>query len=425
MRKGDLLAVLALAAVAALALSAPGWAGAKLVLWHIQTTDPTLSIIADSVARFEAAHPGVEVEVVPLQNDPYKVRLAVAMGAGDPPDVFISWGGGPLEEYVKAGKVADLTPYLLKDNYIRRFPPAAMGPVTFNGRYYGVPVENVAPALIWYNRAFWNRYGVSPPSTWDEFMAVADKFKGAGVIPVALANRTKWPGSMWYMYLVDRIGGEQAFLRAVQRTGSFADPPFVQAGQEIQRMVDRGLFPPGFNGIDWDTGGSRMLLYSGKAAMELMGSWHYQIVYGENQEYFKDLDYFKFPTYPGGVGDPTNLVGTPGDNYYSISAASRNKDLAFELIQYLIDDVAVQKRIAAGKIPPVAGVESLLTDPVLRRLYTDFTRAHYVQLWYDQYLPPELGEVHKNTLQAVFGKTMTPAQAAQEMEAAARQYYGR
>ncbi|HEY8426665.1 MAG TPA: extracellular solute-binding protein [Limnochordales bacterium] len=425
MRRGSLAAMLALGMAVALAASSMSLAATKLVLWHIQTTDPTLSIIDASVARFRAAHPGVEVEVVPLQNDPYKVRLAVAMGAGDPPDVFISWGGGPLEEYVKAGKVADLTPFLLKDDYIKRFPPAAMGPVTFGGRYYGVPVENVAPALIWYNRAFWSRYGVSPPSTWDEFLAVANKFKGAGVIPVALANRTKWPGSMWYMYLVDRIGGEQAFRRAVERTGSFADPPFVKAGEEIQRLVDLGVFPPGFNGIDWDTGGSRMLLYSGRAAMELMGSWQYQIVYGENPEFFEDLDYFHFPTYPGGVGDPTNLIGTPGDNYYCIAASSPNKELAFELIQYLIDDVAVSRRIAAGKIPPVAGVENQLTDPVLRRLYMDFSRANHMQLWYDQYLPPELGEVHKNTLQAVFGKTMTPLQAAQEMEAAARNYYGR
>lgn len=425
MRRANVLWTVAAALALVLVASTGSYAGTKLVFWHIQTTEPTRSIIEDSVARFRAAHPGVEVEVVPLQNDPYKVKLKVAMGAGEPPDIFISWGGGPLEEYIEAGKVADLTSYLRENDYIERFPPAAMGPVTFGGRWYGVPVENVAPAVIWYNRAVWNGYGISPPRTWEEFLSVSAKLKGAGVSPIALANKTKWPGSMWYMYLVDRIGSEAAFQKAASRTGSFADPPFVKAGEEIQHMVDLGLFAPGFNGIDYDTGGGRMLLYSRKAGMELMGSWEYNIVYGENQEFFRDLDYFHFPTYPGGIGDPSSLVGTPGDNYYSIAAQSPNKDLAFELIQYLIDDTAVRQRLQGGKIPPVMGVESMLTDPIVRRLFVDFSRAHHMQLWYDQYLPPELGEVHKNTLQAVFGKTMTPLQAAQEMEAAARQYYGK
>ena len=47
--------------------------------------------------------------------------------------------------------------------------------------------------------------------------------------------------------------------------------------------------------------------------------------------------------------------------------------------------------------------------------------AKYIQAFYDQFLPPAMGELHKDTVQALFGKTMTPQEAAQKMEAKAKE----
>ena len=43
-----------------------------------------------------------------------------------------------------------------------------------------------------------------------------------------------------------------------------------------------------------------------------------------------------------------------------------------------------------------------------------------VQLWYDQELSPNLAQVHLNTVQALFGLSLTPEAAAQQMEDAAK-----
>ena len=40
---------------------------------------------------------------------------------------------------------------------------------------------------------------------------------------------------------------------------------------------------------------------------------------------------------------------------------------------------------------------------------------------YDQTLPPELAELHKDTTQALFGLSMTPEEAAKKMEAKAEE----
>jgi raffinose/stachyose/melibiose transport system substrate-binding protein len=392
-------------------------------LWHIQTTGNGPKLIQDAVDRFTAANPNVKVEVVPLQNDPYKTKIKVAMGAGNPPCIFPTWGGGPLYQYIQAGQAVDLTEWLNKDNYKDHFVSAGFSSVTFDNKIYGVPVENTAIALVFYNKALFKEHGLEPPKTYEDLLKVTDTLTKAGIAPFALANKTKWPGSMYYMYLVDRLGGPEVFAKAATRSGgSFEDPVFVKAGEMLQDLVNRGAFVEGYNGLDYDTGQSRTLLYGGKAAMELMGTWNIPSIKAENADFFQNnLGFFPFPAISDGKGDPSNVVGTVGDNFYSLSTACKHPEEAFKLIQYLIDDESVKARAADGRIPPVKGFTS--PDPVLQEVVQIISKAKSVQLWYDQYLPPELGEVHKDTSQALFGLGMTPEEAAKAMEDAAKKFY--
>jgi raffinose/stachyose/melibiose transport system substrate-binding protein len=397
-----------------------------ITFWHIQNTDPGPELIQQAVDRYMADNPGVTVEVVPMQNDPYKTRIRTAMGAGDPPCVFPSWGGGPLFEYVQAEQVIDLTDYMSADDYVSRFVPSSLSNVTFDASIYGVPVENTAIAVFYYNKAIFEQYGLTPPTTWAELVAIAQTLIDNGVVPFSLANKTKWTSSMYYMYLVDRIAGPELFASTANRIGgSFEDPAFVQAGEMIQELVNMGAFIEGFNGLDYDTGQSRIPMYADQAAMELMGTWQISTYLAENPEFYEDkLGFFAFPAVEGGAGDPSNVVGTVGDNYYHISSTCANPDEAFAMIQYLIDDESVALRVEKGRIPPVVGVSAMLTDPVLQEVIKLVENAGAVQLWYDQYLPPELGEVHKDTMQALFGLELTPEEAAQNQEAALAEFFG-
>ena len=59
--------------------------------------------------EYETAHPNVKVAIQPLENEAFKAKLTTVTQAGDPPDLFQSWGGGVLEQQVDAGLVKDLT----------------------------------------------------------------------------------------------------------------------------------------------------------------------------------------------------------------------------------------------------------------------------------------------------------------------------
>lgn len=418
------LGILATALALCLLLTA-GALAQTLEAWHIYVanhqTRPTLD---HAIERFEADNPGVKIESVPIINDEYKTKLMIAMGAGDEPDIFLSWGGGPLLEYVKAGKVWDMKDALIESGLMDNFMEVTLGPVTFDGGVYGVPLNNVVGAVVFYRTDIFERLGLEIPTTLEELYAVAEVLKANNIYPFTLANFNRWTGSMFFMYLVDRIGGPETFANAANRTGgAFNDEPFVRAGEIIQDMVKAGLFPPGFNSMNEDYGQSRTLLYTGQAAMYLMGSWATATITTENPDVLQYIDFFPFPAVEGGQGDPSNMIGTPGNNYFSISASCEHKELALEFLRYMTDRTSAELLTQANAIPPFVGGSELLTNPLMIKLFETVQAANHVQLWYDQYLPPELAQVHLDTTQAIFGLTMTPQEAADRMEEAARRYY--
>jgi len=392
---------------------------AKLVLWDVQTTGVLPGILDQTAADFMKANPGIEVEMVHIQNDPFKTKLKVAMGAGTPPDIFQSWGGGPLKEYIDSGTVATIDE--VKSTLLKTFIPASFDPVTFDGKTYGVSYGGLTGVFFFYRKDVFAQYGLNPPKTQKEFIAMGDKLKANGVIPITLANKTKWPGSFFYMYLADRYGGADMFLDALYRKpgGSFEAPGYIQAGQALQDLVRRGFFPPGFNGMDEDTGQSRMLIFSKKAGVHLMGNWFIGQAKSESPETFEQLDLFPFPSVEGGKGDPTDLIGSPGQNYYCISAACQHKAEAMKFLTDAIGGKAYIDSLAgAGYVPPVKGASTMTTDPLMKKVAQAFEAAGHVQVYYDQFLPPAMGELHKDLVQALFGLSMTPQEVARRHEQA-------
>lgn len=397
-----------------------------LTLYHLQDVAKVNDAVKDSARRFMQEHEGVSVEVNELVNDVYKRRMAIAAATDNLPDVFITWSGATLAEYARLQKILPLTRLMRADGYLDRFLPAAIGQASVDGDIWAVPVENVALGVVFYNKTLFARLGLTPPKTMDELYRVIDALKAEGVTPFALANRSAWPSSMYYMYFVDRVGGLDAFRSAIERNpdgtpkdgAGFDDPKLIEAWRYVVDLIQRGAFPADANALDEDAAEGRAMLYREEAGMYLMGTWTISYVSDENPAFVDALDFFEFPTL-GGAND--GMIGTVGDNFYSISSRCEHPELAFELIRTLIDDEAVKLRLDAGRYPPVAGVT--LDNPLTAKVRDAAETAPYIQLWYDQWLPAKLAETHKDICRQVFAGGMTAEEAAREMEEAAKAYY--
>jgi raffinose/stachyose/melibiose transport system substrate-binding protein len=383
--------------------------GTTLNLWHIQTQEGSKIAIDEAAKRFEAANPGVKVVVSVYENDPYKTKIKTVSG-DEFPDVFHSWGGGWLQSFVDAGLVEDITD--VSKAWADEVSADALRFNSFNGKIYGSPYVNTSTPL-YYNKSLFEKYGLEFPTTWEEMEQVCDTFIKNGVIPFALGNRSKWPGAQHFVYLSMRLGGPDIFQRAIEKKTAFTDPAFIEAGNMLIAMVNKGWFPDGVNGINYDTGGSRMMFYTEQCAMIVQTSGFITSCKSENPDFYADK--LAIGLYPaiGSNGKNTDLLA--GENAFSVSSSSKNKEMAVKLVAFMSTDPQFQQEMAeAGRLPARLGVQAV--DVHSASVQQQIEDASYMQNFIDQTLSPALAEVHKDTVQALFGGTMTSLQAAEEMQ---------
>ena len=403
-----------------------GQAGGKgLLIWALTGGDQ--KVFQDSAARFNKENPGQNAQVQVFQNDPYKQKLHVSLGSNQPPDVFENWGGGILKSYVDSGAVKDITDAWKGDAaWSNKFFPNVVQSATFGGKVYGVPMNSIQPEVFFYNKDVFAKAGVQPPQTWDQLLSAVQTLKSKGIAPISLGGQGKWPELLYLQYLADRVGGPQLFDNVLAgKKDAWLDPGFVTAATMIQQLIDAGAFVKGYASISFDTGQSRALVYTGKAAMELMGSWQYFGIKTDEPSFIqqKKLGWFPFPTVPAGKGDPRDITGNPA-NFYSVSSKSANPDGAVKYLQtQLTSDQYIKDLIQVGEVPAVQGIESQLQQSEnadwLTYVYQTVKNAPHFQLSWDQALPPAQTDTLLTNIDKLFLKQITPQQFCQNMNAAA------
>lgn len=383
-------------------------------MWHIETGERE-ALFEEVAKQFEEENDGVKVKLLQAPNDAYKQKLAVSMSGGNPPDIFQSWGGGWLKHFVDQGNVEDITANVNQDHYLEM----ALNNGTFDDKVYGVPM-GLSLDVIFYNKEIFEKYNLEEPKTYEEFTNVIKTLNENDVTPLALTNKTKWPGAYYLMNFASRIGGPDLFESAFNREGrGFDDPAYVQAGEYIQELVEMDAFNKGFNGIPYDEGRGRQLMYSGQAAMMDMTISFLNNVREEAPGFEEKLGFFVFPTIPGGEGNQTQVGGATGP-VWSVASESEHPELAAEFIKALTTKETSQKFTdRTGTLTAVKGV--VPKDDFVKEFYEVAQNASHIQMPYDQTLPPELAELHKDTTQALFGLSMTPEEAAKKMEAKAEE----
>ncbi|WP_344654150.1 extracellular solute-binding protein [Cryptosporangium japonicum] len=355
-------------------------------------------------------------------NDAYKQKIQVAMGSPNAPDVFYNWGGGNLDQFVKAGQVESLDAALAKKPEVKdAFLPSVLETANLDGKQYGLPMTGTQPVIFFYNKAVFAAAGAQPPTTYDDLLKLVDLFKSKKVTPIALPGSQGWTELMYAEYFLDRIGGPEKW-EAIAKSGGAAwqDPAVVQALQYCQDLAKKGAFGTNFASINYDNAGAGKLLATGKSAMFLMGTWEYPTQLTNNPAFAKkDLGWFQFPSLPGGKGEPGNLVGNPS-NYFSVNASSKNKEAA---VDYVVDTVSsdayIDDLIKSGAVPATKNAESKLAGKPNAEFNGDVfkmvsTAPSFAQSW-DQAVAPDIAKRLLDNLQKLFLQKITPKAFVDDM----------
>ncbi|KML43558.1 extracellular solute-binding protein [Cytobacillus firmus] len=387
-------------------------------LWPAGSSKQQNQIVTDIIEQYEAEHEDVKIEVEVLENEQYKNKIKVLSSSNELPDVGFTWAAGYMTPFVKGNLFAELDDVLndgLKDSFVSGTTEA----YALDGKTYGLPLElNIAP--IYYNKEIFKKYNLDVPQTYSEFENAVKTLADNGVAPIALGNKDRWTGSLWYMYLADRFGGAEVLNKAIDRSGSFEDPALVSAAEEIQNLVKENAFNKGYNGLSNDEGKAEFL--NGNAAMYLMGTWELPN-FTTNEEIpqdFRDsVGFFKFPTVEGGgKGNIDSWVGGPGVGLF-VAENSKVKDESKEFVKFFVEKWGEQSVEKAGVIPAT----KVDTDKVdLPDLYIDvlneLNKASSLTLFADVQMSASVAETHLNLIQSLFGNEVKPDDYAKQHEEA-------
>jgi len=386
-------------------------------LWPEGISAGQNKIVNEIITEYQAEHTNVTIKTEVLENEQYKNKLKVLSASNKLPDVGVTWAAGFMQPYVEGNLFAPIEELLdgsLKDQFVAGTTEA----YSMNDHTYALPLEfNIAP--IYYNKDIFEQYSLEVPATYEEFQNVVKVLVENGVTPIALGNKDRWTGSLWYMYLADRIAGQETLAGAIAGSGSFSDAGLVQAATEVQKLVDANAFNKGFNGLSNDEGKSEFV--NEKAAMYLMGTWelpNFTTNEDYSQEFRDKVGFFKFPVVDGGKGNIDGWVGGPGVGLF-VSENSKVKEESKAFIEYFVQKWGERAVTGAGVIPATKVDTSTLDLPALYiDLFNEMNKASSITLFADVQMEADDAEVHLNQIQALFGKANTPEQFAQEHDTA-------
>ncbi len=325
---------------------------------------------------FEATHRGIKTKLT-FGGGQFAPNVVARWRAGNPPEVNVGFFGVSSEgtAYATSGQLYDLTNamnqplpksagYGANVKWKDALLPAVKPFLTLNNKYWAVPSE-ITAITFFYNRAIFAKAGVTPPTTWAEFLAVCKKLKSKGVAPLTVTGTFNGYMQLYFDYLLARRVGTQPALDAIAGKRTFASIPGVNAAaNDLQGLVKSGYFLNGFQATDFTA--AQLNFFQGKAAMILMGTW----LEGEMKESIPDgfqLATFPFPKIPGGKG---NGVVYGAVNARTVAAKSANPALGVEWLRFAARKDVQRARIKYLQyISPYRGVK---TDPKYALLQKSF-----------------------------------------------------
>lgn len=345
--------LLASAALTLIAGSA-ALADTEIRITHPMSSGANKEAFDKIVAGFEAANPGTTVKQIVFDDDIYSdTGLITQLQSNEVPDLYFQWAGFPVQRDVEAGYAADLSA-AMADGWQSTFIDSAFSAgsgTTVDGKIYMAPISLDVTNTIWYNTAIFAENGLTPPASWDDFLAAIKTLAAAGETPVVTGNNELWPLGNWASHVAARVVQPADFDAAFKQEKSFADAGFLKPLELMQGLHEAGAFNRDMQGLGADP--AMAAFFQGAAAMHPIGSW---LVASEGDLAEEGFAYSQFdtPVIDPGHAAPKSVIATMTGFIQHAKAAHPAEATAF--LKYLTSADAAVIWAESGAISPVRGV---------------------------------------------------------------------
>lgn len=362
-------AVVALAACAPSSSSTSGGGsggsdgkGVTLSVWSWRTEDVAAYDAIFDV--YEKAHPGVKVDFKAFKNTEYNQILTTGLAGSNGPDVVQVRSYGQLQPTIASGSLVPLDSTVDLSSWDANVVKSAEGKE--DGKLYAVPLAQQTLQMF-YNKDLFAKQGLTPPTTWAQFVEVNARLKEQGITPMAVGAKDSWTLPIVHQVLAAPRFGGAAFEKAVlsgQKT--FTDPDWVASVDELKAL--KPYLPDSAVGVAYTD--AQILFTSGKAAMFPGGS--FELGFFQKQNPALKMGVFQVPA-PN--GSPTTAPTTTGyaDGAFGVSTRSDAQQASKDLVAWMATKEFGQ--LVADKVKQLSAVPGVTyTDPLLKQMADSYAK---------------------------------------------------
>ena len=290
-------------------------------------------LLQPALKELRIKHPDMDIKLKYLEIPSYSQTRneTLSLLANQTPVDIVNPDVIWLGEFAQKGYLTDLTNRSISWGRLSDFYQNNVDGMTYNHKIYAIWVWTDVRGM-WYWKDLLNESGVKPDSlkTWGGYLASAKKLNAVlrpqGIEGMHLTGASHSP-DLWYPYLW-MLGGQILTYKNGHLFPAYNSSAGVRAVEFIKAQIDAGIKPQKqhFWGVEF---------LNKKFAVMLEAVQHHAHLNttAEKQAFEQKIDVLPFP-----VPDPSyNSSTLSGGWLLSIPKASKNKDLAWELITLTVE----------------------------------------------------------------------------------------
>lgn len=307
--------------------------------------------IGDVIDVWNEQHPDIQVKVVEAAGaDDMIAKLLAAQRAGEGPDLAQA-EYQKLPNMVVSDVALDISEYA--DTFADSFSDGALSLVTVGDGVYAVP-QDTGPMIFMYRKDIFDQNGWTPPSTWDEYAALAQTVKTT--LPGTLLGGYPDDASTMAAY-AQPLGAEWWATEGDAWKVGIDEAPTQRVVDFWQPLVEQGLVDTThFFTPEWGT-----KMNDGSILSWTAGAWAPAAAFSVAPDTAGLWAAAKMPTWDGETG-----TGFMGGSSVMVTKNTEHPEEAVEFLQWLnASDDGTKGLIDIGLFPASsAGQSQLAGQPV-------------------------------------------------------------
>lgn len=319
-----------------------------------------ISIVKGLAEEYAAEHPGFSLNLITTPDRPsYLQKLQTLAAANQLPELFDTDATPFTQKLVKQGKLVDVQQMLTDLGIYDKYRPLALDYQRFDdGSLNMVPFE-FELEFFWYNKALFEKAGVSVPRTLDDIVSLCGPLRASGSIPISVDGQDGWPLLRYMSYQPFRLAGPDYIDRLKRGEAKMGDEVGSRAVQWMADLGSNQCFQDGFSSQGYTD--ARDLFTSGKSAMYQIGTWELASLTSKDlpAEVRDNIDFFTLPTVDGAVTADNEYTVVSG---IGMAVSQQTYDpLMQDFLKFVLENYS-ERLAASGHLTPMKGYEPTIPD---------------------------------------------------------------